>query len=119
MVWFKVCSLYYIIITFIIADDNTFTDWNGSILAPNERLYELRIVCGPDYPNKPPKVRFLSKINMSCVNQSNGEVNPSVFPHLKNWKKENTLYSLLKELRKEMEKSSFKSLKQPPEGTYF
>lgn len=56
---------------------------------------------------------------MSCVNQSNGEVNPSAFPHLKNWKKENTLYSLLKELRKEMEKSSFKSLKQPPEGSYF
>ena len=33
--------------------------------------------------------------------------------------KDNTLYSLLKELRKEMEKSSFKSLKQPPEGSYF
>ena len=29
-------------------DDNTFTNWNGSILAPNERLYELKMVCGKE-----------------------------------------------------------------------
>ena len=77
------------------------------------------MVCGEDYPNKPPKVRFVTKINMSCVNQTTGEVMPNSLSHLKNWKKDNTLESLLKAIRKEMETSSFKSLKQPPEGTTF
>lgn len=56
---------------------------------------------------------------MNCVNQTTGEVMPNSLSHLKNWKKDNTLESLLKAIRKEMETSSFKSLKQPPEGTLF
>ena len=57
------------IVTYGLEDpeDNTFTNWNGSILAPNERLYELKMVCDESYPNKPPKVKFLSKINMPLV----------------------------------------------------
>ena len=102
-----------------LADDNTFTNWNGSILAPNERLYELKIVCGEQYPNKPPQIRFVTKVNMPCVNQSTGEVMPSHLDHLKNWKKDNTLESLLKAIRKEMETSTFRNLKQPAEGTTF
>ena len=100
-------------------DDNTFTNWNGSILVPNERLYELKMVCGEDYPNKPPKVRFVTKINMSCVNQSNGEVDSNKVSLLKNWKKEYTLEDVLKALRKDMETSAFRSLKQPAEGATF
>lgn len=100
-------------------DDNTFTNWNGSILAPNERLYELKMVCGEDYPNKPPKVRFVTKINMSCVNQSNGEVDSGKVNLLKNWKKEYTLEDVLKALRKDMETSAFRALKQPAEGATF
>ena len=101
------------------ADDNTFTNWNGSILAPNERLYELKMVCGPDYPSKPPTVRFVTKINMACVNQSTGEVMPNAISVLKNWNKDGTLESLLKGIRKEMETSAFRSLKQPAEGETF
>lgn len=56
---------------------------------------------------------------MPCVNQSTGEVMPSHLDHLKNWKKDNTLESLLKAIRKEMETSTFRNLKQPAEGTTF
>ena len=39
--------------------------------------------------------------------------------NIKNWKKDNTLESLLKAIRKEMETSTFRNLKQPAEGTTF
>jgi hypothetical protein len=38
------------------------------------RIYCLHIYCSEEYPEKPPKVRFTSRINMGCVNQSTGEV---------------------------------------------
>ena len=56
---------------------------------------------------------------MSCVNQSNGEVDRSKVNILKNWKKEYTLEDVLKTLRKDMETSAFRALKQPAEGTTF
>ena len=58
-------------------DDQTFTNWNGTIVGPlntkfQDRIYFLSIVCGPSYPNDPPSVKFNSKINIPSVNQSNG-----------------------------------------------
>ena len=55
---------------------------------------------------------------MSCVNQSNGEVDRSKVNILKNWKKEYTLEDVLKALRKDMETSAFRALKQPAEGPF-
>src|SRR6218665_1025171 len=37
------------------------------------RMYQLRIECGADYPDKPPNVWFLSRINMKGI-ESNGRV---------------------------------------------
>lgn len=56
---------------------------------------------------------------MACVNQTNGEVMVDKLPCLKSWTRDNTLESLLKALRKEMETTGFKNLKQPAEGTTF
>lgn len=38
------------------------------------RIYQLKLFCDKDYPEKPPSVRFHSRINMSCVNHETGAV---------------------------------------------
>jgi ubiquitin-conjugating enzyme E2 variant len=103
----------------ILADDNTFTYWNASIIGPNERIYELKLVCGEEYPKVPPKIKFVSKINMPGVNETTGYVDNNQIPTLKSWTKNNTIEDALKALRKEMESSNFKKLKQPDEGATF
>ena len=37
------------------------------------RIYSLKITCGNDYPDKPLKVKFITRINMNGVG-SHGEV---------------------------------------------
>jgi ubiquitin-conjugating enzyme E2 variant len=73
------------------------SDWNGTILGPphvrgsrnldhesesnlllqsvhENRIYSLKIHCGPQYPDVPPEISFTSKINLPCVDQRNGKV---------------------------------------------
>jgi ubiquitin-conjugating enzyme E2 variant len=100
-------------------DDNTFTYWYGSIIGPNERIYELKFICEEDYPDKPPKFKFITKINMPGVNQTTGWVDNNQISLLKNWNRHNTLESALDAIRKEMESQAFKKLKQPAEGSVF
>ena len=38
------------------------------------RIYQLKLFCDKDYPEKPPSVRFHSRINMTCVNHETGVV---------------------------------------------
>jgi len=89
-------------------DDMTLTYWNGLIIGPPRspyqlRMYSLKLECGENYPDEPPKVRFCTKIRMGCVDEQNGLVDPQKVPILKNWKRENTIKSVLYELRNLMQ----------------
>eukprot|EP00826_Nyctotherus_ovalis_P044340 TRINITY_DN4782_c0_g1_i6.p1 TRINITY_DN4782_c0_g1~~TRINITY_DN4782_c0_g1_i6.p1 ORF type:complete len:153 (-),score=54.35 TRINITY_DN4782_c0_g1_i6:92-550(-) len=105
-------------------DDNSFTNWNATIIGPpgtcfDMGIYMLTLRCGDNYPQEPPQVRFTSKINMTCVNQSNGVVEPSKFAMLKNWNPACNIEALLTGLRHEMTTPANKKLKQPPEGSQY
>lgn len=104
-------------------DDILLTDWNASILGPNgtphaDRFYELRVTCGPDYPDRPPEVRFVSKINLACVDQRTGQLTRD-FPALANWNRNNTIETVLVQVRNSMTSAANRRLTQPPEGSVF
>jgi ubiquitin-protein ligase len=105
-------------------DDITLTHWSGMIIGPNGsshegRFYNLSITVGPRYPVEAPTVRFLSKINMGCVNQRTGVVEPSQFGTLGRWSAAYTLEKVLMDLRVDMASSANKRLPQPNEGETF
>lgn len=106
------------------SDDISMTNWNGTILGPphsnhENRIYSVSIECGPNYPDEPPKIRFISKVNVPCVDAKTGEVKSDVFHTLRNWKRAYTMETLLLDLRKEMALPTNKKLPQPKEGTTF
>lgn len=37
-------------------------------------MYSLKIECGARYPDDAPSAKFLSRININCINTSNGVV---------------------------------------------
>ncbi|KAH9746199.1 UBC core domain-containing protein [Citrus sinensis] len=103
------------------ADDILMQSWTGTIIGPPNtvhegRIYQLKLFCGTDYPDNPPSVRFQTRINMTCVNQETGMVEPSLFPMLANWQREYTMEDILTQLKKEMMSPQNWKLAQPPEG---
>ena len=85
------------------------------------RIYSVNIHCGDDYPDKPPTVQFVSKVNLPCVDQRNGkvdvllscgipfsvshahrhQVDPSKLPCTAQWKRDYTMETILIELRRQ------------------
>ncbi|CAA3002311.1 ubiquitin-conjugating enzyme E2 variant 1D [Olea europaea subsp. europaea] len=105
-------------------DDIYMRSWTGTIIGPHNsvhesRIYQLKIFCDKDYPEKSPSVRFHSRINMTCVNRETGVVEAKKFAVLGNWQREYTMEHILVQLKKEMAASHNRKLAQPPEGTYF
>ncbi|RUS30230.1 hypothetical protein BC938DRAFT_479691, partial [Jimgerdemannia flammicorona] len=79
------------------SEDITLSSWNGTIIGPGHvgvlslfmfqlwldtvhenRIYSLKLYCDENYPDAPPIVSFLSRINLPCVNQQNGKVRRGV-----------------------------------------
>ncbi|KAI5205463.1 UBC-like protein [Aureobasidium subglaciale] len=100
-------------------DDLLMTNWNGTILGPphsvhENRIYSLKIRCGENYPDVPPEVTFISKVNLPCVDQRNGkthdetwllkqsdQVDLSKIPSLSQWKRDFTMETILIEIRRQ------------------
>lgn len=104
-------------------DDIFLTDWNGSILGPpgtifDGRFYEIKITAGQSYPDIPPTIRFITKINLSCVNQQTGVVNTDL-QAIAQWNRNMTLESCLISVKNCMTTPQNRRLPQPAEGTTF
>ncbi|KAK9846263.1 hypothetical protein WJX81_000234 [Elliptochloris bilobata] len=104
-------------------DDMLMRNWTGTIIGPQNtvhdgRIYTLKMSCGQMYPEQAPKVRFQTRINMSCV-AADGTVDPRHFHTLGHWSREKTMETILIDVRKEMQQSHNRKLPQPPEGTRY
>ena len=105
------------------SDDIFLTEWNASILGPpggpfDGRLYELRVTAGPEYLLQPPKIRFVSRVNLAGVDQRTGEVLKD-FPALQGWTRDKTMESVLVAIKNSMNIPNNRRLPQPSEGATF
>merc|ERR1711963_223186 len=55
-------------------DDIGMVNWTGMILGPpktsfENRIYNLRLVCGDSYPKEAPKISFTTRISMNEVDE--------------------------------------------------
>ncbi|RMZ88255.1 hypothetical protein DV736_g4510, partial [Chaetothyriales sp. CBS 134916] len=106
-------------------DDITMTNWNGTILGPphsshENRIYSVNIHCGHEYPDKPPTLQFNSRINIPCVDQKTGKVDPSKLPCLAHWKRDYTMETILIELRRQIHGSATtQEASAAPRGQHF
>lgn len=83
-----------------------------------DRFYELRIHCTDKYPAVPPNVRFVTKINMTCVDK-NGNVSASKIPAMRNWNRNMGIEQVLQSIRMEMCSDQNRRLRQPADGALF
>nr|CAB3267456.1 ubiquitin-conjugating enzyme E2 variant 2-like [Phallusia mammillata] len=103
-------------------NDATFTYWNCTIIGPPDttfanRIYTLEIYCGESYPDKPPKVKFCTKINHLFVNSA-GKLDDK-FHALMCWSRNSSIKQLLKDIRTSMRDKKNCTLKQPPENSTY
>ena len=81
-------------------------------------MYSLKIETGPKYPDEPPTVKFVSRINLTGVDK-NGEVDRKQFSILSKWQRNYSIKHVLQEIRKSMALKENLKLTQPPEGSSY
>ncbi|XP_076469833.1 ubiquitin-conjugating enzyme E2 variant 2-like [Babylonia areolata] len=96
--------------------DINLEKWTGTIIGPpstnfENRIYTLKLVCGPEYPDKPPDVLFRTKISMSGVDDK-GRVRLDKMDI--NWNRQMRIQSLLNSIRHKMAQNP--KVPQPAEG---
>jgi ubiquitin-conjugating enzyme E2 variant len=64
------------------------------------RIYSLKIVCGDNYPEQPPTIQFISRVNVPFVSQTDGKVDPVKIAVLAQWNRNYSLETVLVEMRK-------------------
>ena len=85
----------------------------------DSRFYELRITVPESYPAVPPRVRFVSRIVMNCVDRHTGEIVSNRVPATKNWNRNAGIEQVLISLRAEMASDANRRTRQPQEGLTF
>ncbi|KAJ2455900.1 E2 ubiquitin-conjugating protein mms2 [Coemansia sp. RSA 2336] len=82
-------------------DDTMMYEWDGTIFNPHHSpsendFYLLEIICGDEYPKKPPTVAFKQPLRMAGLGKDMCTVDFSAIDGLKTWKSSYGIAHVLK-----------------------
>ncbi|GMH67983.1 hypothetical protein TrVE_jg6037 [Triparma verrucosa] len=105
-------------------EDTFLTNWQANIIGPqntpfDNRFYSILVTCTDEYPSQPPLIKFVTKINLPCVNQRDGKIIENKLPATKNWNRQMGIYDVLVGIKQQMSMPANRKLPQPGEDDQF